>query len=155
MTKYITFAFLLLFVSPALCQEQQEVDIPKEVLQRVDALGERIDLAAEKLGVGAEHMWAVIVKQKYIEGMISIVIFPIVLVLLFFAFIFCFQKANDPKNSEGRAAAFAVPTVVFGLIWVVLFVTVLTSFNDSITKLVNPEYHAAMEVKSLLTGSGN
>jgi hypothetical protein len=112
---------------------------------------EALEKLAIKLGVTAEHLWEVLLKQAPIEAIIcSIEIVACFLLLVLWIKIVFVKTKKYPRESyleaewEEEAAFFAITSLV---VWTV-FTVIFSIYNIKIiaTCLLNPEYWALMKV---------
>ena len=114
-----------------------------ELLQRLDAL-------SVKLGVGAEHMWEVLMKQVYVEvGMW-------LLFGLSIAFCsFCLWKVQERMKREDDCFDLCeVPQLCIP--WILLsgcaLAFVIAAFVEIVPRLLNPEYFALKAILHAIGG---
>lgn len=104
----------------------------------------RIDVMAVKLGIAAEHLWEIMVRQAIISGVIELItlgIFTMIVGIYFRAFIE--KRLYDRVESEPTPAGVAV--IVATIIVVIMTIAVLVQFCELggiVTKIFNPEYWA-------------
>jgi len=104
----------------------------------------RIDVLASKLGVAAEHLWEIMVRQATIEGVIELLVLGVLfMALVVFFRIFFEKKLFDYVEDAPTPAGIAVVVSLF--IAAVMIIVVAVSFcslADIVTKIFNPEYWA-------------
>jgi hypothetical protein len=113
---------------------------------QLNALGttikEAIAAISEKLGVATSHVYEVLVRQQFVEGVVG-VLAPVSCII--FALI-----AWNLGDSEGKSYKYElgapISQIIFGVIaGVMLLLTVLT-VPGTIGKLLNPEYYALKDI---------
>jgi hypothetical protein len=104
-------------------------------------VSEVLDVLAQKFGSTVEHLWGILIKQAYVEGIISLVwvIISIIVGTISIKYIIKFFKEED-DGWEGMLFA-----ICFGLIALSALVFCL-NINDTIRALVNPEFYAIKEI---------
>lgn len=112
-------------------------------------LAEKIDVLATKLGVAAEHVWEILVRQQMIEGLEGLVIFLAAVTVLSLAFPALLRNIHRAeaasRNEEGE---FVVKVFVYGCASVLSFALGLNGFFK-IKMLLNPEFYALKEIANL------
>ncbi len=108
---------------------------------------EYIDALAAKLGVAAEHVYGVLVRQQVVEGIVYTVVTAI---LLLTSIAMCKELVKQILNSEdfsGKEIIFGFALILTG----VIVVATVTFLPDQILKIYNPEYYA---IKTILDAIG-
>lgn len=125
----------------------QETLLEDKVLDRIDAL-------AEKLGVAAEHIWEILVQQAPIEAWSNIVMTVITL-----TFCFTLVSIGFHRNSKGvkwMSDDNESPSINGLITWiplaigVIMFVTAIFSASGWATQILNPEHYAWQQIQRLL-----
>jgi hypothetical protein len=109
--------------------------LTKEILARLDA-------AAARLGVGAEHLWAVTIRQVQLEAVAWLVTLPLVLLLMWK--VVGLAKANHVTKSAQRNY-FGDSEMGVILAWVgfgIVALINLIAIPNCTLVLMNPEYYA-------------
>jgi hypothetical protein len=104
----------------------------------------RIDVLANKLGVAAEHLWEVMIRQALITGFIEFITF-ILLTFGLAMFLKLLFKKRLYKHIEIEPTPAGIGVVTMIIVAVIIFIIVATLFCDldnTITKIFNPEYWA-------------
>ncbi len=105
----------------------------------------RIDVLAAKIGVGAEALWAILVKQAVISGWIEL-IFIIGTIAAWPLFLrsvrATFRHFESAKTSEETAMVCFAGCVVFGIALAILTIAAVFSVGNVVTAFANPEYAA-------------
>lgn len=103
-----------------------------------------LQILAERFGTTVEHLWAVAVRQTYIEAgtaAISIVLTVFITAILISAFN---SMADDEDTGDAKKATMAFLTCITAFIAIIV---VLSNINE-ILQVFNPEFYA---VKLLLS----
>ena len=113
---------------------------------------EYIDALSVKLGVAAEHVYEVLVRQKIVEGMV----YSIVTLGVLIASIVAFKKSLQSffkcyEQDEDKVFGLGIVSVVFGLVLAISLIVTIASLPDQILKIYNPEYYA---IKTILDAIG-
>lgn len=114
-----------------------------------------LEVVAEKLGLGIEHFWPIIVRQQVIEGLITIAFFFVCVTI----FLWLMRKVlilrekwdpNNPKWTEEETKYFICS--IFAATFFILSFAVIVSIiaDNAITHIINPEYHAIMDIGKTL-----
>lgn len=107
----------------------------------VGKVSEYIDAIAAKLGVAAEHVYDVLLRQQVVDGVTTLVSYAVALPLIALSIRFLYKKSDKyDLNIFGILAI--VMSVVFGLFLICGFV----DCSDAVKKLANPEYYAIKEI---------
>lgn len=111
----------------------------REILQRLDVVG-------AKLGVAGDVIWAALLRQQMIDGVMN-VLFAVMLLCAGFAAFYHSRKAflDGSFNEEPKAWILAVCCVAC----VVFF---MVSLNGAITDLFNPQYAALSDIGRIMAG---
>jgi hypothetical protein len=112
-----------------------------------------LEAMASKLGVGASHLWGVLVKQAQVEAYAAVAGFGIWLVVitcLFFA-AWRMNYKEGLRGAKGYDQLSHIPFII-GMILTVFGVLVFfLSFSGVVTGFVNPEYIAFTKLTSLVS----
>lgn len=106
---------------------------------------------AKGLGVAAEHVYEVLVRQQVVIGITGI-LWPIlaVIVLLVLSKLFVKYLAvpalKKQIKSEDLAVIILFAAIFLGIGWVVLLINGIISVVESVGHLINPEYYALKEI---------
>lgn len=115
----------------------------QEVLSRLDAL-------AAKLGVAANHLWGVLVRQAYVDALGSL-LFALIAAALTYGFYRVVLYGRAEKWYDGYDTELAVVgTGVVGVGLVVCVVIALVQLVAGIQNVANPEYFALRHVLGAL-----
>lgn len=116
-----------------------------QVFSRIDALG-------AKLGVAADHIWPVLVRQSYADAAMDGVLAIAAFVLIFKAFAwskYWFKEAEEEKyGGDFQAfAGFVCSVLTVGCVLLVVY-----GLGDGLRHLINPEYYALQSVLDVFRG---
>lgn len=109
-----------------------------------EELLKRLDVLAAKVGVASEHMWGVLVRQAYIEG-ISVLVATL-LVAIGSVFIWRqFVKSNGAYDDLDVLWLIAgTISTIIGIVFLVISVDLVP------TAIFNPEYYALKQILTVL-----
>ncbi len=110
----------------------------EQTLQMLQAL-------ADKLNTTAENLWAVLIAQARIEGIVSIIWATACLVVIIIGIKVCKWIYNGLMNDDWDDIAFA-PLCLVGIATVILIFPMIAHINWAITCLLNPEYYALTHI---------
>lgn len=112
----------------------------------VEKLGPAIATVSHKLGVGAEHLWTVLVKQTYNLAIGNGVIILFALIGLYASFYGAsvWQKKieKDDWSTEGWGGVIAIKAIS----GVIAIIVVATNSLNLVQRLINPEYYALQAI---------
>ena len=124
--------------------------LPQELLERLDAL-------SQKVGVGIEHMWEVLVRQAYVDAVTSSLLF--LGCLLLWGAVYAKRAAIDKwvqdgaieykhiSNSYPRLFPVGIALAALGVATLLLFIW---AANAVPVALLNPEYHALEKIMDMV-----
>jgi hypothetical protein len=104
---------------------------------------------AEKLGVATEHVYNVLVRQQFYEGIFALiaVLLSIIATLFLFKLFKIGLKLRDEKNEiTGIGASYCVLSVIS----VSIAVSICFQYASGIVKIVNPEYYAIQQILQMV-----
>ncbi|MGM0815332.1 MAG: hypothetical protein ACQEUO_07390 [Bacillota bacterium] len=121
-----------------------------------------IDKLAAKLGVAAEHVYGVLVKQSHVFGIINIIVGTILLagfaVLLRLNYLII-AKGESPSWGEEETIYCKLREVGDGMLFIaIIIVTILAvifgmiALFSGIMQALNPEYYAIKEILDTIGG---
>lgn len=120
---------------------------------------EYIDALAKSLGVAAEYVYAMLVKQMVISGIVSSIVSVVILIALVCWAKFSYKKLVEEKEfNRDRASYFSQEElwhVVFGLTCLVGcagMIVCLVVLAQSLMQIFNPEYYALKEILNAVGG---
>jgi hypothetical protein len=109
------------------------------------AIAPVIEGIAQKLGVAAEHLWGVMIRQNYVEGITGMIwggIWLILAVVIGFIAKHIYKIAIDKDDDD-----YQFTCMFWGSIVVLLLLVIsCTVFTASIKQFINPEYYAFMNI---------
>lgn len=112
----------------------------------VEKLGPAITTVSHKLGVGAEHLWTVLVMQSYNQAIGNgvIIIFSIIGLFISYHGANAWKKkiVEDDWNDEGWGGVIAIRILAA----VVAMLVVTANSLHLVQKLINPEYYALQAI---------
>ena len=131
-----------------------------------------IEEMANSLGVAAEHVYELLVRQQIISGVVQLVVGLLLLILLITAVrwtINIFTKAKytevegsyytrqEPNNVWGRLKESNFVDdghiwLISVFVWIVLLIIVCILIPSAILQIVNPEYYAIREILDVFKG---
>lgn len=103
-----------------------------------------IDQAAQTLGQGAAHVYQVLVKQQFVEGLATIISIVLsgTLIIISLSIFFHYGKKNWSNWDDDEKAGFVMGG---GFLLLVGFLVISIASNElaeAIKKLINPEFYA-------------
>lgn len=123
---------------------QEIIDAPlkEEIFTRLDAI-------AEKLGVAAEHLWAIFTNQAMFEGISALLLILVSAIASILAARFSIRRRSLLEDKNDRELA--LWCLSFSLIGLaVSAIMFLTMGVEIFTKIMNPEYYAWLEIKDII-----
>ena len=125
-----------------------------ETIEVIKELSPIITKIANQLGVASEHIWGVLVRQAYVEGITDLMLCLVIIVLTvcYWKFIryahkkICYQSEKDSWDSDILAPIY-VTGAILGFIGAILFVIGMSS---AVGKFLNPEYYALQILTNLI-----
>ena len=113
-----------------------------------------IDKLAEKLQVPAEVLWGALLKQAPIDGVISIIISLLVVILLPISGYFLYKVIHKIAILEGESKYDEQPkyiglSIVLSIIAIIFFfgsMVAALELSDNLAGIINPEYWALKEI---------
>lgn len=125
-------------------QTPASVQITNSILDRVDAI-------AAKLGVAANHLYAVYVHQAFVVGIQDLIVAAVCLILfsigLYKAKSFVKWDLDHEYGSRGVLSFCGAVVITLSLTFGIIYAT------SAISPLVNPEYWAMQQIISQLKGN--
>jgi hypothetical protein len=121
----------------------------QQVQQIIDGLGEGITKLSETMGVALPHLWEVLVRQQYVEGIIILLLW----IPTLFAAIGIYKLLKIGTSDDFDYAEALLTFVFSALVFLVIFSVILVGLSTSaIGKLMNPEYYAIKAVVEMVQG---
>lgn len=112
--------------------------------ETVEQVAMYLDKIGEKVGVTFEQMWPFLVKQAFIEGLFSTILF-VISTYFYGLFIWKFNKKYSGISDECTLIE-GIGLVICGFIWFILLVVFICCFLG----MINPEYYAIKEILSVI-----
>ncbi|HBU90249.1 hypothetical protein FO510_05435 [Bacillus pumilus] len=109
-----------------------------------------IDKLAAKLGVAAEHVYGVLVKQAVVGGGVSIGASLVLLLIAIVIPILCMREAKRRKGVIPDGLAIAFGWCVFISVFLLILACILGV--NGIKAVLNPEYYAIIEILDTIGG---
>lgn len=145
---------------PGYGQDSTEVDISPEnvtpgvsdeIFSRLDAA---VDASVEGVKVGAEFTWPILVRQQIAEAAVTVFTLLTGLILLKFMVFPVWAKAKKARLATEDGWMMLAMTITF-----IVTIMITLSLGDLIigaamTQIINPEYHALMDVLNALGING-
>ena len=122
--------------------------------QQIDKAMGLLEVLATKLGVTADHLWGVLVKQAYVNATMT-AIQEILIVLIGVAlwkvhkFLSSEEGRDESRYSEHEGLA-GLPMIISGMIFAILVVCGFFCLDQIATGFINPEYYALNKILSIL-----
>lgn len=114
--------------------------------EAIEQVMTRIDALAVKLGVTAEYLFGIYVKQAYINSVIGIcgitMIFVLLLGMIPVGVWFCKRIRNKEICTEWHFA-WAAP---MGVLTLIFLMSLTIELNNIVSGFINPEYYAFKEI---------
>jgi len=114
-------------------------DIVTKVEDALAALG-------DKIGQGADHFYPIYVQQHFIEGCAGTLLLFLALLLFLGLAAYAIKSCVEDIES-GKSFILGMCSLV---LFMILCGIIGTHGSDFITKIFNPEYHAAQDILQLL-----
>jgi uncharacterized membrane protein SpoIIM required for sporulation len=114
-----------------------------------EELGRKLAELAEKLGTTVEHLWGVLIRQAYIDGVSSLVTILLALAFGFGAVLFFFHVRKDRKKYLGEYAPAFVEYFILAVALFLVAAAVGTNLYWVISDFFNPEFYALRHLPGL------
>lgn len=119
----------------------------------------RLDLLGQKLGVAAEYLWRVLVRQAYAEAGMNIANFVIAGLVAWFVWSHFFKAWERMRGSKSLGDDFVDggPVIAWGVGAVAVTIWFVVGIGDGVTAvgyLMNPEYFALQQAAKFVFGAG-
>ncbi|MGG1018587.1 hypothetical protein ABE151_04270 [Bacillus paralicheniformis] len=120
----------------------------------MDKAMEYIDKLAEKLGVAAEHVYGVLVKQAFANGVTDAIIGAVFLMIAVVAGVIITKIAVKAYESDCGAwdVEWGLLVIIVGLSVILPGVFGIYVITEGIKALINPEYYAIKEILDTIGG---
>ncbi|MGN9867353.1 hypothetical protein [Bacillus swezeyi] len=115
---------------------------------------EYIDKLAAKLGVAAEHVYGVLVKQQIVNGVIGVVSTIVILALLGIALLKLIRKGIEHQKtlSSFDTSPYMIVAVLVGIALALVVIVSFFVIPIGINQIINPEYYAIKEILDTIGG---
>lgn len=116
-------------------------EIQKELLNKT---GDFINQAAHTLGATAQHVYEVLVRQQFVEGigtLLGIGSFVVIMLVSTVMYTSIFKKKWGEMDSEAQTGVVVLGGIGFIILAFVLSIT-MTFVAEAIQKMINPEFYA-------------
>lgn len=110
-----------------------------------------IESMAKSLGVAAEHVYGILVKQQVAEGIATIALMPLALIILS---VILTKLVKALKKYDGwDNTHIMIPTVLVACVLGVASIVALVMIPGGLMKIMNPEYYAIQEIMDVIKGA--
>lgn len=124
--------------------EEAALDWKQEIFKRLDAM-------AEKLGVAAQYLWGVVVKQAYVEGITDLIVTVVLAIAATIAIKLCIKWHY--KIIEDRWDDISYLPFTFAVIGIVVLLGIaLGNLVDGVQHIANPAYFALKLLGEAISG---
>lgn len=108
-----------------------------------------IDELAQSLGVAAEHVYELLVRQQISDGIVTIIATTLIWVVLATAF---YKAVKRDDFYESKVTVTFIIGVASGV--GIFFALIIGSFESiaAVKQLINPEYYAIREIMDVIKG---
>jgi len=113
-----------------------------------------IDKLAAKLGVAAEHVYGVLVKQAVVSGVLSTLMMIAAIIVAVFLTKSLAKKSREYQKHVGEYSLNPYQVIHWCMVFAltVLSIAALTNGSDMVGKIINPEYYAIKEILDTIGG---
>ena len=123
-----------------------------DIASTVDSV---LGILAERFGSTVEHLWTLMIRQAYVEGIAMLLLNILLIIVTVYAvkwFRYAAYDLTGYSNNKWRDhnIVIAIGIVIVLCIW---WAISLGSFSSLLTALINPEVYALKEIFSMLSGS--
>lgn len=109
---------------------------------------EYIESLASSLGVAAEHVYGILVRQQIAEGITTLIIFGVIYAVLGTI------VGIAVKKSDFRYDFISNYVVILGsVVLVIVSAFAIFELRGAIMQLINPEYYAIKEIMDVIKGA--
>lgn len=111
---------------------------------------EALSQVAQGLGVAAEHVYLVLLRQQVVLGVISLA-WPILSIIIFLIVSklyirYLLKPAYKHEFSSEGDFFISIGAILLGIGWIVLLVHSVIAIMNGIGHLINPEYYALQQI---------
>lgn len=124
------------------------------LMDRADKIGGFIDELAKQLGVAAEHVYEILVRQQYVDGIGMLVksgIWIVLFLVVWIAMTKLFYKKWDRIEDDAQFGI-GMLSLVLGIVTVIMTFIIIGDVTLGIKKLLNPEYYALEDIMQFIQG---
>jgi hypothetical protein len=115
-----------------------------------DEFSRRLSELADKLNVSVEHLWGVLVKQAFIDGLSSLLTVVVCALLAVAAFCIFFYARRKFKTAEAEKSALypRVPLdwIILGTVLLMIVMVAGSNLYWVVSDFTNPEYYALRQL---------
>lgn len=121
----------------------------KDIQPYLDKIGEAITQIAHGLGVASEHVYGVLIRQQFVDGLVDVCISIIAPILYIIVMMYLLRlRKNIDSYWEDEVSAIVIIVGVGGFI--ATTVIFFNLFPDGLKHLINPEYYAMQQILDYL-----
>lgn len=124
-------------------------EVMAEIMPVLNSIG-------EKLGVASAHLWEVMVRQAFVNGVffgILSILMLLVLCVFYKASKFCWGKHEGSRiENKHYGGDWLLGVFIPMFLSIIVFALFASFLKDSITGLLNPEYAAFTDITDRLAG---
>ncbi len=127
-------------------------DSTEVLYERVyDDFTEALSAIGDSLAIGAEHVYAILVRQQIVNAYVWCFIFLISSIIMIICLTILFNILGDSHGDpEPKSMPKFVASIIVGILNCILFITCLVQMNIVFTGFFNPEYGAIKELMNLI-----
>jgi hypothetical protein len=126
------------------------------LMDRTDKFGNYISELAKQLGVAAEHVYGVLIRQQYTEA-VGLFVQSGLYILIWIAIWITIAKFwkmakryNDGNGDESGLIAMTVVTIIGTIAFLFCFVDIIDDIKLATMKIINPEYYALKDIMDFI-----
>lgn len=108
-----------------------------------EALAKILDSLADKFGTTVNHLYAIMIKQAYIDGIECIAGILITSLIAVILGVWCYRVSKKEKRHFDDYIMLYVGSTIF---FVIAFITLLVAGSTAIDALCNPECYALHQI---------
>ena len=113
------------------------------LIDKTDQLGSFISEIAKQMGVAATHVYEILIRQQYVEG-IGFLIWSIGLLILISFIAYCLKKGIISR------ATWHEFVVIPYIVCLFLFIVFIGCFYEGVLRMMNPEYYALQDLFEMI-----
>lgn len=113
-----------------------------------------LNLLAERFGTTIEHLYAVMIRQAYIEAAYSLIEMVIMVVFIYYFIARLHGKLREMlKSEDADIAIYGGICLIFGWIAVIVaFIATIYDFRTVLGAALNPEYWVLQQILGMFGG---